>query len=122
MEGYNRFCMLSAEHSTDQQSNPHQVPLKDSLGALEQKLLGGDFDWSLIQPSPTLLKIRTDVMQRLHEENPDWDETLVAQTTARVETAWKAAHYDQLSEAYGESDERVVQLREDINFWKALLG
>lgn len=114
--------MLSTEHSTNQQSNPHQVSLKDSIGALEQELLEGNFDWSLIQPSPNLIKIRKDLLQWLHKDNPDWNKTRIAQTAARIETAWKAAHYAQLSEVYGESDERVMQLREDINFWQALLG
>lgn len=114
--------MASHERPTEQPNISHVGPVKDRFSRLEQDLLEGDYDWSLIQPSPSLLQIRKDLTQWIQEESPDWDIPRVVHTAAKVETMLKVAHLEQLTQMYGESDERVLQLREDIDYWRALLG
>ena len=115
-------CMASHERPTEQPEKPSVDPLQDPMSRLEHDLLEGDYDWSLIQPSSNLLQIRKGLIQSIQKESPDWDKTRVVRTAAKVETVLKVARLEQLSQIYGESDERVLQLREDIDYWRALLG
>jgi hypothetical protein len=112
---------ISAPDNKTGQSVPGLPEPQHWTTTLEQKLLEGDFDWSLILPSPTLMQIRNDLIQGIQEEVPDWDKTKVVQMAARLETTLKVQRLEQLRQLYGESDARVVQLREDIDYWKALL-
>jgi hypothetical protein len=114
--------MATHERPTEQPQKPSVKSLRESIGAIEQDLLEGNFDWALIQPTPNLLHIRKELTQWLQEDNPTWNKTLVVNTAARIETSWKVARLEQLSQMYGEADERVQELQEDIDYWRALLN
>lgn len=73
-------------------------------------------NWTLFETNPA--QARKLLTERYKQEQPTWDEVKIARRVAHGELMQKIDQHHKLYKQFGESDDRVKALEEDINFWR----
>jgi hypothetical protein len=94
-------------------------PIKGGQDKKREKENSIQMNWELFDTDPHLARQQLTAIYQ--GEHPEWDEVKIAREVAHLELIRKIERHYELGKQFGEEDERVRALYEDIKFWRLVL-